>query len=161
MTHSGFGLFTVASRPLGSVSLIVAMPSAWFCLEAPLLPARSEAGRLEGGRVGWWWDRRGKTGEESATGVTPRSDLTAAASVVGQFEGGSPSGWKRSDSRCISKPMRNRLPMLLSAALLAASILLVFRSELHARGPHLLNREAAPATECGFWGDMSAGITCR
>jgi hypothetical protein len=57
--------------------------------------------------------------------------------------------------------MRTRLPILLSAALLAVAILLVFRDELHARGPHYLNRPAEPATECGFWGDMSAGMSCQ
>jgi hypothetical protein len=50
--------------------------------------------------------------------------------------------------------MRIRLPILLSAALLAAAILVTFRDELHARGPHRL-------TECGFWGDMAAGMSCR
>jgi hypothetical protein len=49
---------------------------------------------------------------------------------------------------------------LLSAALLVAAILLIFRDELHARGPHQLNRLAEP-TECGFWGPMSAGMSCR
>jgi hypothetical protein len=49
----------------------------------------------------------------------------------------------------------------LAAALLVAAILLVFRDELHARGPHLLNRQAEPATQCGFWGPMSAGLSCQ
>jgi hypothetical protein len=49
--------------------------------------------------------------------------------------------------------MRTRLPILLSAALLAAAILLVFRNELHARGPS--------ETQCGFWGEMSAGMSCQ
>jgi hypothetical protein len=40
--------------------------------------------------------------------------------------------------------MRTRL--LLSAALLAVAILLVFRAELHARG-----------RQCGFWGSMEDG----
>jgi hypothetical protein len=57
--------------------------------------------------------------------------------------------------------MRIRLPILLTAAFLAAVILLVFRDELHARGPHSLNRPAEPTTECGFWGDMSAGMSCQ
>jgi hypothetical protein len=55
------------------------------------------------------------------------------------------------------RAMKTRLPILLSAALLAAAILLIFHDQLHARGPH--HRE--PATECGFWGDMSAGMSCR
>jgi hypothetical protein len=57
--------------------------------------------------------------------------------------------------------MRIRLPILLAAALLAAAILVAFRDELHARGPHRLNRLAEPVTECGFWGDMAAGMSCR
>jgi hypothetical protein len=57
--------------------------------------------------------------------------------------------------------MKTRFPIILSAALLAAAILLVCRDELHARGPHRLNRTAELATECGFWGDMSAGMSCR
>jgi hypothetical protein len=57
--------------------------------------------------------------------------------------------------------MRTRIFILLSAVLLAAVILLLFRDELHARGPHHLNSAAAPATECGFWGDMSAGMSCQ
>jgi hypothetical protein len=57
--------------------------------------------------------------------------------------------------------MKTRFPIVLSAALLVAAILLVFRDELQARGPHRLNRVAEPATQCGFWGDMSAGMSCR
>jgi hypothetical protein len=49
--------------------------------------------------------------------------------------------------------MRTGLPILLSVALLAAAILLVFRDELHAH--------SEPVPECGFWGDMSAGMSCR
>jgi hypothetical protein len=57
--------------------------------------------------------------------------------------------------------MRIRIPILLSAVLLAAAILMAFRDELHARGPHRLNRPAEPVTECGFWGDMAAGMSCQ
>ena len=57
--------------------------------------------------------------------------------------------------------MRVRLPILISAALLVAAILLVFRDELHAHGPNHLNRLAEPTTECGFWGEMSDGMSCR
>ena len=57
--------------------------------------------------------------------------------------------------------MRMRPAILLSAALLAAAILLTFRDELHARDPHRLNRVAEPATECGFWGSMEEGMSCR
>jgi hypothetical protein len=57
--------------------------------------------------------------------------------------------------------MRVRRPILLLAALLVAAILMAFRDELHARGPHRLNRLAEPVTECGFWGDMAAGMSCR
>jgi hypothetical protein len=46
--------------------------------------------------------------------------------------------------------MKNRLPLLLSAVLLAAAILLVFRDELHAHGK-----------QCGFWGGMEAGMSCQ
>ncbi len=54
-----------------------------------------------------------------------------------------------------------RPSILLAAILLAAAILLVFRDELHARGPHYLNRLAEPTTECGFWDSMAAGMSCR
>jgi hypothetical protein len=57
--------------------------------------------------------------------------------------------------------MRIRLRILVSAVLLAAAILMAFRDELHARGPHRLNRLAEPVTEGGFWGDMTAGTSCR
>ena len=53
--------------------------------------------------------------------------------------------------------MRIRPLTLLSAALLATAILMAFRDELHARGHHRLNQP----TECGFWGDMAAGMSCR
>jgi hypothetical protein len=57
--------------------------------------------------------------------------------------------------------MRTRLAILLSAALLAAAIIMAFLGELHAHGPHRLNRMAEHVTECGFWGDMAAGMSCR
>ena len=57
--------------------------------------------------------------------------------------------------------MRNRFAMLILAVLVAAAILLEFRNELHARAPHHLNRPAETVTECGFWGDMSAGMSCQ
>src|ERR1700694_5375680 len=57
--------------------------------------------------------------------------------------------------------MSPRLPILLSVALLAAAILLVFRNELHARGPHGLNRLSEPVKQCGFWGSMEGGMSCR
>jgi hypothetical protein len=44
--------------------------------------------------------------------------------------------------------MRIRFPILLSAAILVAAILLVFRDELHARGPHTLNRLDGSVTQC-------------
>jgi hypothetical protein len=49
--------------------------------------------------------------------------------------------------------MRIKLSILLAAALLAAAILLVFRDEIHARN------ELVP--QCGFWGDVEAGMSCR
>jgi len=51
--------------------------------------------------------------------------------------------------------MKIRFPILVSAALLAAAILVVFNGRLDARGHH------HPATECGFWGPMEAGMSCR
>ena len=57
--------------------------------------------------------------------------------------------------------MRNRFAMLMLAVLVAAAILLAFRNELHARAPHRINRPTETVTECGFWGDMSAGMSCR
>jgi hypothetical protein len=56
-------------------------------------------------------------------------------------------------SACFNRElMRIRFSILLSAAFLVAAILLVFRDELHARGPQ---------TECGYWGDMESGMSCR
>jgi hypothetical protein len=52
-----------------------------------------------------------------------------------------------------------RLSILLPAALLVAAILLVFRDELQAHNPRQFNRPAE--TRCGFWDDMSAGMSCR
>ena len=49
--------------------------------------------------------------------------------------------------------MRIRFSILLSAALLVAAILLVFRDDLHAR--------MGEVKQCGFWGDMEAGMSCR
>jgi hypothetical protein len=53
--------------------------------------------------------------------------------------------------------MRIRFPILLSAVLLAAAILMAFRDDLHAREPHRLNRPAEPVTECGFWATWRPG----
>jgi hypothetical protein len=50
--------------------------------------------------------------------------------------------------------MRIRFSILLSAALLVAAILLVFRDDLHAR-------IGGEVKQCGFWGDMEAGMSCR
>ena len=50
--------------------------------------------------------------------------------------------------------MRIRFSILLAAALLVAAMLLVFRDELHAR-------MGDPVKQCGFWGDMEAGMSCR
>ncbi|MBA2398101.1 MAG: hypothetical protein H0V72_05285 [Bradyrhizobium sp.] len=51
--------------------------------------------------------------------------------------------------------MKLRFSIVVSATLLAASILLLFNGRLDARGPH------HPLTECGFWGPMEAGISCQ
>jgi hypothetical protein len=53
------------------------------------------------------------------------------------------------------RSMRIRFPILASAIFLAAVMLLVFRGDLHARDPHHLT------AECGFWGPMEAGMSCR
>jgi hypothetical protein len=50
--------------------------------------------------------------------------------------------------------MRIRFSILLAAVLLVAAILLVFRGDLHAR-------MGEPVKQCGFWGDMEAGMSCR
>jgi len=47
------------------------------------------------------------------------------------------------------------------ATLLTVAILLVFLDGLSARGPHRINRLPEAATRCGFWSEMSAGISCR
>jgi hypothetical protein len=59
------------------------------------------------------------------------------------------------------RTMRTRSLILLFVAVLAGVILLAWRNELHAHGPQHLNQLGAPLTECGFWGDMSAGMSCR
>jgi len=51
--------------------------------------------------------------------------------------------------------MKIRFPIIVSAVLLAATILLIFNGRLDARGRH------HPTTECGFWGPMEAGMSCR
>jgi hypothetical protein len=56
--------------------------------------------------------------------------------------------------------MQNRISILLALTLLVVAALLVFRGELHAHDPRHPNGEAKPVT-CGFWGDMSAGMSCR
>jgi len=50
--------------------------------------------------------------------------------------------------------MRIRFSILLAAVLLVAAILLVFRGDLRA---HI----GEPVKQCGFWGDMEAGMSCR
>jgi hypothetical protein len=50
--------------------------------------------------------------------------------------------------------MRIRFSILLAAALVVAAILLVFRDDLHAG-------IGEPVKQCGFWGDMEAGMSCR
>ncbi|MGM4964398.1 hypothetical protein AB7714_12880 [Tardiphaga sp. 1201_B9_N1_1] len=57
--------------------------------------------------------------------------------------------------------MKNRLFIFLPAVVLAAAFLVLFRSDLNARDPRHLNRPAAPTTQCGYWGDMSEGMSCR
>jgi hypothetical protein len=47
--------------------------------------------------------------------------------------------------------MRSKPIILLSVAILAGIILLARRDEL----------KASPITECGFWGAMSEGMSCR
>jgi hypothetical protein len=60
------------------------------------------------------------------------------------------SGLENGQSKAHIRGMRTRLSILLSVALLAAAILLVFR-ELHAHS----------VAQCGFWGSMEAGMSCR
>ena len=62
---------------------------------------------------------------------------------------------KHHQQRGHSSEMKIRFSILLSAAVLATAILVVFRGNVHARGPHHLT------TECGFWGPMEAGMSCR
>jgi hypothetical protein len=59
------------------------------------------------------------------------------------------SGLEKGQAAGHIRGMQTRLPILLSVALLAAAILLVFREELHAH--------SEPVTQCGFWGSMEAG----
>jgi hypothetical protein len=53
-----------------------------------------------------------------------------------------------------TRRMRIGFSILLAATLLVAAILLVFRGDLHAR-------MGEPVKQCGFWGDMEAGMSCR
>jgi hypothetical protein len=46
-----------------------------------------------------------------------------------------------------------RLYILLSVTLLVGTLLLVVRSEL--------NAQSRSVTECGFWSDMEAGLSCQ
>jgi hypothetical protein len=57
--------------------------------------------------------------------------------------------------RGYSRAMHTRFSIVVTAMLLAATILLVFNGRLDARGPR------HPTTECGFWGPMEAGMSCR
>jgi hypothetical protein len=58
--------------------------------------------------------------------------------------------------------MRTRLPiMVLSAGFLVAAALLVFVGEPQAGGPGRFTRVSKSTTHCGFWGHMSAGLSCR
>jgi hypothetical protein len=50
--------------------------------------------------------------------------------------------------------MKIRFSILLAAALAVAAILLVFRDDLHAG-------IGEPVKQCGYWGDMEAGMSCR
>jgi len=47
---------------------------------------------------------------------------------------------------------------MLALTFLVIAALLVLRGELHAHDPRHLS--LGPTT-CGFWGDMSAGMSCR
>ena len=51
--------------------------------------------------------------------------------------------------------MHTRFSIVVTAILLATTVLLVFNGRLDARGPR------HPTTECGFWGPMEAGMSCR
>jgi hypothetical protein len=79
----------------------------------------------------------------------------------GLFDCRSRGGLENDEFRAHIRGMKIRPSILLSAALLAAAILLVFRNELHAHDPHLLNRPAETVTECGYWDSMAAGMSCR
>jgi hypothetical protein len=57
--------------------------------------------------------------------------------------------------------MKNRLFIFLPAALMATAFLILFRGNLNAHDPLHLNSPAAPATQCGYWGNMSEGMSCR
>jgi hypothetical protein len=59
------------------------------------------------------------------------------------------------------RAMRTRPYIVLFAAVFAVAVLLIFRGDLHARNPRELNRLAEPTTECGFWGSMADGMSCR
>jgi hypothetical protein len=56
------------------------------------------------------------------------------------------------DSAGSIRAMR-RLYILLSVTFLVGTLLLVVRSEL--------NAQSRPVTECGFWSDMEAGLSCQ
>lgn len=59
------------------------------------------------------------------------------------------------------RDMKIRILILLSGALLTAATIVAFHGDLSARVPRHLNKLAPPVTECGYWGDMSEGMSCR
>jgi len=76
--------------------------------------------------------------------------------------------WSKSAATTIASIEIHQSPMLLErlltlllATLLTVAILLVFLDGLSARGPQRINRLPEAATRCGFWSEMSAGISCR
>jgi hypothetical protein len=70
----------------------------------------------------------------------------------------------REDMLRVPQPVigiRMRLSILLSGVLLIVAVLLVFHGELQARDPHRFGQPIEPVTQCGYWNDMSAGMSCR
>jgi hypothetical protein len=94
-------------------------------------------------------------------GFTAKLTRYRRLGAEGRFDYGRPDGLKSARIEVQIPTMKTRLPIVLSAVLLVAAILLVFRGDLHARDPQHLNRLAEPTTECGFWGSMEEGMSCR
>ena len=97
-----------------------------------------------GGRKGRPKDSLKRPGRYPANAARPLA--------AGQFDCGSWANWKAPKFEVHIRSMQIRPSILITAILLAAAILFVLRDDLRAHGQ---------IKECGFWGPMSAGLSCK